>query len=152
MTRSLLQPSSWVVRRIATGEVLFETFNPKVVEALNTECYEAVPILAYLQGLNAKALSPQVSGDSGPGHPHEFLARKRLFEIGNRVEGEQLTDEAAAQLGQELRQLSGLCPTCQGEQMGDEPDPVYGGGGSYACPQCAGISVLPDTWRPSESL
>jgi capsid portal protein len=49
---SLLSPASWVVVREATGEVLFETFNRKLVDALNTAVYRAVPILEYLQGLN----------------------------------------------------------------------------------------------------
>lgn len=149
---SLLKTASWVVRRLATGEVMFETFNPKVVEALNTERYEAVPILAYLQSLNGKALPLQVSGNTENEHPNDYAARKRLFEIGNMVEGEVLTDQEARNIGEELRQISGLCPTCKGEEMGDEPDPVYGGGGAYPCPQCAGISVLPGTWRPSETL
>lgn len=35
---------SWVIREKATGKVLFETFNPKVVKALNTAKYEAVEI------------------------------------------------------------------------------------------------------------
>jgi hypothetical protein len=41
-----------VVRNKRTREVLFETFNPKLVAALNTEKYEAVPILEYLVAFN----------------------------------------------------------------------------------------------------
>lgn len=44
---------SWVIREKATGKVLFETFDRKKVDALNTAKYEAVPILDYLVGLNA---------------------------------------------------------------------------------------------------
>lgn len=47
-----MKTASWVIREIANGRVLFETFNPKLVAALNTTRYEAVPILAYLQSLN----------------------------------------------------------------------------------------------------
>lgn len=43
---------SWVIRETATGRVLFEAFDARVVAALNRARYEAVPILEYLQGLN----------------------------------------------------------------------------------------------------
>lgn len=46
--------TSWVIRVKATGEVIMETFNPKVVAALNTVKYEAVPIYDYLVALNRK--------------------------------------------------------------------------------------------------
>jgi len=45
---------SWVIREKATGRVLFETFEAKTVAALNTEKYEAVPILKYLQEVSSK--------------------------------------------------------------------------------------------------
>jgi len=51
--------ASWVIRNKETGESLFETFDRKKVDALNTEKYEAVPILEYLQSLNKpRAESP----------------------------------------------------------------------------------------------
>lgn len=46
------EPASWVVQEIATNRVLFETFDKAVVDALNTQRYQAVPILQYLQSLN----------------------------------------------------------------------------------------------------
>lgn len=46
--------ASWVVRVKADKFVLFETFSAELVAALNTERYEAVPILAYLQEVNRK--------------------------------------------------------------------------------------------------
>lgn len=49
-----LRTASWVIREKATRKVLFETFNRKIVEALNTDRYEAIPILEYLQSLNRK--------------------------------------------------------------------------------------------------
>lgn len=47
--------ASWVIREKATGNVIAETFNKKIVNALNTNKYEAVPIHKYLASLNAKA-------------------------------------------------------------------------------------------------
>lgn len=46
-----MNTASWVVREKASGAVLFETFNPRLVAALKPK-YEAVPILAYLGALN----------------------------------------------------------------------------------------------------
>lgn len=43
---------SWVIKEKATGKVILETFDSSVVKALNTEKYEAVPILKYLESLN----------------------------------------------------------------------------------------------------
>lgn len=47
-----MSTASWVIRERATGNVLFETFSRKIAEAINTNRYEAVPILAYLASLN----------------------------------------------------------------------------------------------------
>lgn len=49
---ALMKPASWIIREKASKAVIAETFNPALVEALNTEKYEAVPILEYLQSLN----------------------------------------------------------------------------------------------------
>lgn len=46
---------SWVIREKASGRVLLETFNPRVVEALNSARYEAVPILEYLVSINGRS-------------------------------------------------------------------------------------------------
>lgn len=51
MTRST---SSWVIVDKTTGQAVLETFDARKVAALNTARYEAVPILKYLQGLNAR--------------------------------------------------------------------------------------------------
>lgn len=48
-----MRTASWIIRNKETKEVLFETFNPTVPQKLNAEKYEAVPILEYLQSLNA---------------------------------------------------------------------------------------------------
>lgn len=47
-----MSAASWVIRERASGRVLFETFSPRVVAALNLARYEAVPILEYLVNLN----------------------------------------------------------------------------------------------------
>lgn len=49
-----MKTASWVIRNKETGAVLFETFSRKLVDALNTQKYEAVPILAYLGSLNKR--------------------------------------------------------------------------------------------------
>lgn len=54
-----MKTASWVIRNIETKEVLFETFNPKLVAVLNTAKYEAVPILQYLVALNAQVRKEQ---------------------------------------------------------------------------------------------
>ncbi|AGR48009.1 hypothetical protein PHIM7_289 [Sinorhizobium phage phiM7] len=46
--------ASWVLRNKETKEVICETFDHYKVKRLNTEKYEAVPILEYLQSLNRK--------------------------------------------------------------------------------------------------
>ena len=55
-----MKTASWVVRRLENGEVLFETFNPRILDVLNTDKYEAVPIMDYLIGLNRKIKSGSV--------------------------------------------------------------------------------------------
>lgn len=54
--------SSWVICDRSTGKAVMETFNPKVVSAINTARYEAVPILKYLEGLNQQ---PDMDGAPG---------------------------------------------------------------------------------------
>jgi hypothetical protein len=53
-TQSLSRTASWVIREKETGRFVIETFSERVVEVLNTQKYEAVPILEYLQSLNRK--------------------------------------------------------------------------------------------------
>lgn len=45
-------PASWVIREKGTGKVVMETFDPKKVEALNTQRYEAVPAYQHLVEVN----------------------------------------------------------------------------------------------------
>lgn len=53
-TNSLNKTTSWIIRNKQTKEVLLETFDTKLVQALNTVIYEAVPILDYLQEIARK--------------------------------------------------------------------------------------------------
>ncbi len=55
--------SSWVIREKATGKVILETFDKAKVDALNTEKYEAVPIVEHLSGLSSTK-STQKTTDS----------------------------------------------------------------------------------------
>jgi hypothetical protein len=58
-TQSLRKTASWVIQNKLTKEALFETYSERVVAALNTAKYEAVPILQYLQNLNASIRAAQ---------------------------------------------------------------------------------------------
>jgi hypothetical protein len=46
-------PASWVIRCRENGAPVMETFDRGAVERLRSG-YEAVPILTYLEGLNAR--------------------------------------------------------------------------------------------------
>jgi hypothetical protein len=54
-TQSLSRTASWVIKRL-DGEIIFETYDARLVSALNTEKYIAVPILEHLQSLNFKGV------------------------------------------------------------------------------------------------
>lgn len=49
-----MKTTSWVIREKSTDRVIFETFDPRKVRALNTTRYEAVPIAEYLASINGK--------------------------------------------------------------------------------------------------
>lgn len=44
--------ASWVIREKGSTEAILETFSPTVVEKINTDKYEAIPIGQYLANLN----------------------------------------------------------------------------------------------------
>lgn len=50
-----MRTASWIIRNRATGEVVLETWNPKLVAAVNILKYEAVPIGTYLASINGKS-------------------------------------------------------------------------------------------------
>jgi len=58
--------ASWIIRRKADFKVLFETFDQRVVKSLNTEKYQAVPILEYLSETNRQIRSLQSEGGEVP--------------------------------------------------------------------------------------
>ena len=49
---SLLKTASWVIVNKATGVAVLETFQESITLKLNTEKYEAIPVLNYLQNFN----------------------------------------------------------------------------------------------------
>lgn len=66
---SLTRDASWVIREKEGGNVLFETFDPTIVSALNVDRYEAVGIREYLGSINGTRSAPEP--------PPEVLFRKR---------------------------------------------------------------------------
>ena len=46
--------TSWVIVRKSDGAAVLETFSAAVAAAVNTAAYDVVPILRYLQELNAR--------------------------------------------------------------------------------------------------
>lgn len=56
--------ASWVIREKATKRGIYETYNPDLVAKLNTQKYEAVPILEYLQELNLKIKADKESSNA----------------------------------------------------------------------------------------
>ena len=49
---------SWVIVEIATGKAVMETFNERLVKALNVDRYKAVRAHEYLASLNTPAPLP----------------------------------------------------------------------------------------------
>ena len=49
-----MRTSSWVICEKATGRAICEVFSERLAAAVNTTKYEAVPVLRYLQQLNAQ--------------------------------------------------------------------------------------------------
>ena len=59
-----MKSNSWIIRNKTTGAVIMETWNKKLIAAINTDKYEAIPAFDYLVNLsksikltNAKAAS-----------------------------------------------------------------------------------------------
>jgi hypothetical protein len=87
--------ASWVIRNKETGEPIFETFDRKKVDALNTAKYEAVPIRKYLEELNQ-----QISGE--PAAEAQATQEPML-----RSNGQPFKTEASAVLSARQRGLTG---------------------------------------------
>lgn len=71
--------------------------------------------------------------------------RLRLFELGSRLEGYELSSSATMSIGEELVQLSGVCKNCHGSgEDGDPPDAAGEGGGRFPCEKCKGKGLVVD--------
>lgn len=49
-----MKTASWVILDKETRKGIYETFNEEMVNRLNRELYDAVPVLEYLQDLNRR--------------------------------------------------------------------------------------------------
>lgn len=58
MASTLTKTYSWIIRKNGKSTALLETFNPAVVAKLNTDKYNAVPVLEYLQDMNKRIKQP----------------------------------------------------------------------------------------------
>ena len=50
-----MRTASWIIVNRATGQVVFETFQLSVAGKVNTDKYEVVPILEWLQRINRQS-------------------------------------------------------------------------------------------------
>ena len=53
---------SWIIKNKQTGEVMLEIFSQKLLARLNTEKYEAVPVMEYLCGVSQKLKEAALPG------------------------------------------------------------------------------------------
>ena len=49
-----MKTASWVIIEKRSGKAILETFSQKVVNAINTEKYNAIPISEYLVSINGR--------------------------------------------------------------------------------------------------
>lgn len=102
--------------------------------------------LRVLHGLDV-SLRPTITA-APPQDGSEFARNKSIFDIGKTIAGEVLTDDEATRLGNELQQLSGICPKCRGTgQDGDPPDTNGEGGWTGACDECGGSGAESAAWH-----
>ncbi len=52
MTRTHQITASWIIRNKVTKQVVMETYRLDLLERLNTEKYEAIPVQQYLGSIN----------------------------------------------------------------------------------------------------
>lgn len=57
------KPASWVIKDLDSGAIIMETFEEKVVMALNRYRYQAVPIRDHLAGINAEIRAEEAAAD-----------------------------------------------------------------------------------------
>lgn len=61
-----MTPASWIIREKSNGNVVMETFSAKIVAALNTAKYEAVPVQDYLGSINGRHKPAQSASAAMP--------------------------------------------------------------------------------------
>ena len=54
-----MKTASWVIVEKDTKKPIFETFNEKTANAINSKRYTAIPILEYLQAFNQGVKLPK---------------------------------------------------------------------------------------------
>lgn len=70
-------------------------------------------------------------------------AMYRVFQIGEMLVMDELDEDHLIDIGNELIELSGICPRCRGHrEEGDDPDAAGIGGGIYPCTLCRGTGRL----------
>lgn len=74
-----MKTASWVIKNKATGAIIAETFDPKIVAALNTAKYEAVPIHKHLASLNTKPYQRNPVPPSTKALTTQVDAAKKLY-------------------------------------------------------------------------
>lgn len=99
---SLGRDSSWVIKNKDTGEIIMETFDKAKVDALNTDKYEAVPILKHLQSLNESAKPTESKAPEKPVF-NENEVRGVLDNAGKPQQAEAAAN--AARLNTTMQQL-----------------------------------------------
>ena len=85
--------TSWIIREKATRKVLFETYNPAWIKALNTTKYEAVPVKEYLASLN-RPNECETCGED------DFSPNIEAFEISGQIVCDECAEEIFEQNGQ----------------------------------------------------
>jgi hypothetical protein len=75
-------PASWVIRDKSNGDVLLETFDTKKVDALNTEKYEAVPIIEHLGSINKAIQEKPILEKIGATEQQIYLEKRMAAALG----------------------------------------------------------------------
>jgi hypothetical protein len=66
-----------------------------------------------------------------------YALRRVVFQIGKQLEGYELDEEDIRRLGKQLMAESRICPTCEGDGLGGDPE-----GGMGPCEDCNGATLL----------
>lgn len=91
-----MRTASWVIKNKKTGEIILETFNPKVIAALNTAKYEAVPIRKHLEDLNESLKVKKNPAKKGSAAMRAHLAQLRAMRKTKRNPRKKVTKKNPA--------------------------------------------------------